>query len=96
MLDKTNWKEPTEKFITNFGVEGAKDWFNADLIFFALEIAKEKDQKDVVCPIIDQYKDYCKAYDLDLSEEELMEQFGNYNQEEFDDFMKSITNNLFQ
>ena len=85
MIDTSKFIEPTEKFADQFG-EGAKGWFNADLIFFALELKREQTKKELVS-IKKQFKDYKKVYGLDLSEEEVLKDFGEYTEADFFEHM---------
>jgi len=87
MIDKTKFLEPTEIYLKENqlgydNLETVKNWFNIDLIYFAMQFKNS----DYAVAIETQlgYQDFCKHYNITLTAEELNTLFGDYPKDSFD------------
>lgn len=90
MIDKSKFLEPTEAYakeniLANENPKIAKDWFNIDLIFFAMQY-KNKDYQQAI-KVQEGYQEFCDIYDIKLTSSELNELFGDYPKTEFDELV---------
>lgn len=91
MIDRSKFLEPTEKYLREFSdrtPKQAKDWYNVDLIFFAVQW-KNADYKEAV-GIQLGYDKFCKYYDITLTMGEINKYFGEYPKDSFDELMKEL------
>lgn len=92
MIDKTKFLEPTEKYIkensliTDRTPDICKDWFNIDLIFFAVQY-KNSDYQEAI-KSQEAYGKFCEFYDITITMEELYNIFGEYPIESFNELMR--------
>jgi hypothetical protein len=94
MIDRSKFLEPTEKYLERNTVVGdkspdvAKDWFNIDLIFFAVQYKNTDYHQAVgIQMAFEKFKEY---YDLDLTMAEVDKLFGDYPKECFDELMIEV------
>lgn len=92
MINRTKFLEPTEKYlkentlITDKTPEVARDWFNLDLIFFAMQHKNANYHEAVLIQMA--YKNFQEYYGITLTLEEANKQFGDYNKESFDELLQ--------
>lgn len=90
-LNTINFLEPTKKY-TEEWLESHRDycreWFNADLIFWAAQFKSEAENQREKVEIA--YKHWCTGMEVNLNTEELIEKFGDYSQDDFCALMKHL------
>ena len=94
MIDRSKFLEPTEKYLSEFTDRTpaeAKDWYNADLIGFAIQWRNaDYDTAIAVQTGFQQFKEY---YDIELTYEEINKYFGNYPADSFNELMREVVQN---
>jgi hypothetical protein len=91
MIDRQKFLEPTKKYteenslLSNRTPEIAKDWFNADLIFFAVQYKNADYQQSVLVQMA--FDKFQKHYEISQTYAEISELFGEYSKESFDELM---------
>lgn len=94
MIDRTKFLEPTEKYLQEFADKTpavAKDWYNADLIGFALQW-KNADYDNAVNVQLG-YQQFCQYYDIVYTMKELDKHFGDYPVDSFNELLKELVQN---
>ena len=91
MIDKSKFLEPTETYKTdsyhrNRTPEIIKDWFNVDLIFWAIQYKYEDNLSRIIIPF-EQWATFC---DLKLTLIEIVEIFKDYPEDDFDELVRTL------
>ena len=97
MIDRTKFLEPTETYKTdsyhrNRTPEIIKDWFNVDLIFWAIQY-KYETKLSIIETAFSQWTTFC---DFKLTLKEVVEIFKDYPKEDFDELVRYLIKHDFE
>lgn len=93
MINRSNFYEPTEAYIADFGgfsEEIIKDWFNGDLIYIAKTYNREISNNKDITEFMDFFNNFTSEFKITLTIAEIHERFKDYSVDEFNEMMKYL------